>query len=126
MPPPVERGVVKPPNEGEWKSDRRNNGYLPLTGAPKGTGDEPNLSKFMHGDPGGSSGLVRSAPAIPSTPNDGQFRDGDKGLSADAPTAVASMPGRGAVPVNPFLVSGGLVPATGAARQENAKGFGGK
>jgi hypothetical protein len=111
MPPRVERGVVKPPNESQFKSDRRNNGVLTLGGAVRGTADEPNLSRFMHGDPGGSADLARRPSEVGPLPNETRFRDGDKGLSADDAMPFPDMPGRGAVPVNPFLASGGVAQA---------------
>jgi hypothetical protein len=79
-------GITNVPNQGVWKTrdGKENNGYLPMTR---------------------TAGNVRPS-------NDSTLRDGDKGTSGPAsanPSAV--MPGQGAVPVNPFLVSGGLVPS---------------
>jgi hypothetical protein len=111
--PNVQRGVVKPPNEGLFKmNDRRANGYLPLTDTKDAMPPDPNLSRFMHGDPGGSADLARRASEIGPLPNETRFREGDKGLSADAPVPFPDMPGRGAVPVNPFLASGGTAEAS--------------
>jgi hypothetical protein len=118
----VERNVVKPPNEDGFKRDCRNNGFLPLKGTVCGTGDEPNLSRFMHGDPGGSSGLVRSTPGIMTTPNDSQFREGDKGLAADDQPKFPNMPGKGAVPVNPFLATGKIAPTMPVFEEARARG----
>jgi hypothetical protein len=103
--PEREYDGVKPPNEGEFKRDRRDNGYLPLTGASSPVATA-NLSRFRHGDPGGSADLTRLA--SPVAPPNERLREGDPGYTVLAPAAVE--PGKGAVPVSPFLASGGLVP----------------
>jgi hypothetical protein len=109
----VERSVVKPPNENLFKgNDRRANGYLPLTETRGAMPPDPNLSRFMHGDTGGSANLARRPSEVGPLPNHTTFVDGDKGLSADHPVPFPDMPGRGAVPVNPFFASGGIAQAS--------------
>jgi hypothetical protein len=106
--PDRQRGVVKPPNEGDFKGDRRTNGFLPLSGAGSPV-TASNLSRFMHGDAGGSADLARHA--SPVIPANARLVDGDPGYTSQPDSAVE--PGKGAVPVNPFLASGpGLARAT--------------
>ena len=107
--PPAEKGVVKAPNQGEFSTDRRSNGFLPLTPGP-GSIPSTNLSRFMHGDAGGSADMTRQGTPI-SPPNAGVFKAGDVGRTDQAAPA-AVQPGKGAVPVNPFLKSGSIVPAS--------------
>jgi hypothetical protein len=106
--PARQRGVVKPPNEGDLKGNCRTNGFLPLSGA--GSPVTPaNLSRFMHGDTGGSADLARHA--SPVIPANARLVDGDPGYTSQPDSAVE--PGKGAVAVNPFLASGpGLARAT--------------
>ena len=106
--PDGQRGVVKPPNESDFKGDCRTNGFLPLSGAGAPVA-ALNLSRFMHGDAGGSADLARHA--SPVIPGNAQFAAGDPGYTPQPDSAVE--PGKGAVPVNPFLASGpGLARAT--------------
>lgn len=105
------------PNQGKFKTNGANNSFMPLTRGPS-TANPPNLSRLMHGDPGGSANMTKMAsPIVP--PNGGIFRDGDKGVSATSPTPAAVQPGKPAIPTNPFLVSGGIQPA--ARQPDNAK-----
>ena len=99
--PDRQRDVVKPPNEGDFKGDRRTNGFLPLSGSGSPV-TASNLSRFMHGDAGGSADLARHA--SPVVPANARFVDGDPGYTSQPDSAVE--PGKGAVPVNPFLASG--------------------
>jgi len=99
--PDRERGVLKPPNMSDFKGDCRNNGFLPLSGA-KTPVSASNLSRFMHGDAGGSADLARhKSPVVPAN---AKLVDGDPGYTSQPDSAVE--PGRGAIPVNPLLVSG--------------------
>jgi hypothetical protein len=105
-------GITNVPNQGVWKTrdGKENNGYLPMT-RTAGNVRPSNDSTLRDGDAGGSANLAKNASPV-NPPNDSTFRGGDKGTSGPAsanPSAV--MPGQGAVPVNPFLVSGGLVPS---------------
>jgi hypothetical protein len=99
--PDRQRDVVKPPNESDFKGDCRTNGFLPLSAAGSPV-TASNLSRFMHGDAGGSADLARHA--SPVVPANAKLVDGDPGYTPLTPAAVK--PGNGAVPVNPFLVSG--------------------
>jgi hypothetical protein len=98
--PDRQRGVVKPPNEGDFKGDRRTNGFLSLSGAPSPAAVS-NLSRFMHVHAGGSADLVHHAPPVVLAK--ARFVDGDPGYTSQPQSAVE--PGKGAVPVNPFLAS---------------------
>jgi hypothetical protein len=98
--PKAERGVVKPPNE-EHRGDRRANGFLPL--APSASPVTPtNLSRFMHGDAGGTGSLARQASAIPESNRRFDVDNANNSQVDNFPV----QPGRGAVPVNPFLANG--------------------
>ncbi len=111
--PPMHRDLVTPPND--TGGDRRANGFLGLTGRAAPV-DPTNLSRFAHGDPGGSADLTKLASQV-APPNDSRFRDGDKGLTPGM--EFPASPGKGAVPVNPFLASGGLASAARRGRQRN-------
>ncbi len=105
--PPMYPSDIKPSNEPGPGGDRRANGFLPLTGAGSPV-DPSNLSRFAHGDPGGSADLTKLASPV-APPNAGIFRGGDKGLTPGMEFPLS--PGKGAVPVNPFLSSGGIAQA---------------
>ena len=81
------------------------NGFLPLT---RGASPEkpPNMSRLMHGDPGGSADMTRLGSPV-KTPNDGIFRDGDRGYVDQRGFAIE--PGKPVVPVNPFVDDAGLL-----------------
>jgi hypothetical protein len=110
--------ITNVPNQGEFSRDRRANGYLPLTGSASPV-DPPNKTRFAHGDPGGSGPLTKMAAPLPPIPNDGRFRDGDPGRTADGRPSTAMEPGKGDVPVNPFMISGAIVPS--ATMRDSAK-----
>ena len=99
--PDRQRGVVKPPNESDFKGDCRTNGFLPLSAAGSPV-TASNLSRFMHGDAGGSADLARHA--SPVVPANAKLVAGDPGYTPECDSAVE--PGKGAVPVNPILASG--------------------
>jgi hypothetical protein len=102
--------ITNAPNQGEFAANRAANGYLPLTRGASPV-DPPNLSKFGHGDPGGSANLARMASPIASTPNRSDFVGGDPGYTPRPGSAVE--PGNGSVPVNPFTPgSNGIVPSS--------------
>jgi hypothetical protein len=98
--PKAERGVVKPPNE-EHKGNRRANGFLSLAPSPSPV-TPTNLSRFMHGDAGGSGSLARQASAIPESNRRFDVNNVENCQVDKFPVE----PGRGAVPVNPFLAGG--------------------
>ena len=54
--PDRQRGVVKPPNETDFKGDCRTNGFLPLS-PEQSPFTASNHSRFRHGDAGGSADL---------------------------------------------------------------------
>jgi len=90
-------GVCNPPNEGEWKSDRRANGSVPLTGSASPI--EPN--EMRGGDRrAGSYPQGGQASSINPPNNMGGDR---RGFSRDGEMPVAVEPGKGAVPVNPGI-----------------------
>jgi hypothetical protein len=101
----MQRGVVKPPNEGEFSSNKANNGFMPLS--RDASPCRPPNETIKDGDPGGSFSLAKMASPV-NPPNMG-LKDGDPGYTPRPGSAVE--PGKGAVPVNPFLVSGGIRPA---------------
>jgi hypothetical protein len=111
--PSAQKGGVQPPNLSQFAAPNGDaaNGFLPLTRSAS-TITPTNLSRFMHGDPGGSADMTRLGSPV-SPPNAGIFGSGqgDKGMS-DANYPATVQPGVGAVPVNPFKVDGGIMPAS--------------
>jgi hypothetical protein len=101
----AEWGAVEPPNEGEFKGYSRANGFLPLTEAQGNV--HPSNERLRDRHTGGSSGLVRE-PSLVAPLNRPGPPVGTSG-TVQVPSAVE--PGKGMVPVNPFLVRGGFVPA---------------
>jgi hypothetical protein len=99
--PDRQRGIVKPPNETDFKGDCRTNGFLPLSAAGSPI-TAPNLSRFSQGVAGGSADLARHA--SPIVPANAKLVAGDPGYTPECGSAVE--PGKGAVPVNPVLASG--------------------
>jgi hypothetical protein len=97
--------AMKAPNEGEFSSDRRANGYLPLTESASPVNPPNDAARDRRG---GSANLAGGMSPI-NPPNLSKFRDGDKGMTPVPGSAVE--PGKGAIPVNPFGVGGGIVPA---------------
>jgi len=101
----IERDIVKPPNE-EDPGDRREDGFLPLTGSPS-PAKPPN--EGPGGDRrGGSANLTGMV--SPVRPPDHRFRVESLDRE-EVPAAVE--PGKGAIPTSPFLPSGfpaGLTP----------------
>ncbi|MHB8397337.1 MAG: hypothetical protein ACYDCI_00160 [Candidatus Limnocylindrales bacterium] len=105
--PPAEKDVVNAPNhDGAFRTDGRANSNGPLTSVrPPET--PPNLSRLLHGDPGGSADLARQ-PSPVRPPNLDKFRAGDRGYT-DENSPAAVEPGRAAVPVNPFVGTASLL-----------------
>ena len=96
------RSEVKAPNEGVFQSTdgKAQNGFLPLYRHPGPGSSIPNMSRFMHGDPGGSFPLTKErAPGEP--PNETKFKEGDPGITEQV--GFVREPGSGAIPVNPFV-----------------------
>jgi hypothetical protein len=108
----VQRGVVNPPNKPDRAGDGRANGYLPLSGGA------PTLHPSNHGPGGdrrgGSFPLDGGAPAI----HESQRRFNVDDVKMPQP-ASAIEPGKGAVPVNPFMP--GAAAGRSAAVSDEAK-----
>jgi hypothetical protein len=104
----VQRGVVKGSNKEGPGGDSRANGYLPLGGGaatvhPANAGDRR----------GGSASLAGGAPAIQRA-NDRFNVD-----QAQMPQPASAIePGKGAIPVNPFLPGGAIARITGIEADE--------
>ena len=90
----VERGVVKPPNQ-ELQGLAATRSHAPRAGAPATRG--PNHAPLQ----GGSADLTRQP--SPVAPASCRFNVDDARMP-QPPSAIE--PGKGDVPVNPFLVSG--------------------
>ena len=113
----MERGVVKAPNEGEFKTDVRANGFLPLSDTASPI--EPNERRG--GDRrAGSYPLAGGASPITTA----QDRDWKVGTSSQPNMPVAVEPGKGAVPVNPF--QGGMPGGRAMPIADMAKARGGR
>jgi hypothetical protein len=98
--PNVERDVVKPANEPGPAGARANNGFLPLAGGPPAA--HPSNESGAHGDRrGGSANLTPLASPV-RTP-DHRFNV-ESAKMPQPPAAVE--PGKGAVPVIPFVPGG--------------------
>jgi hypothetical protein len=95
----VQRGVVKGSNMESPAGNMKNNGFLPLSGGA-GTVHPSNMG--MGGDKrNGSFPLSAGGPM--TNPPDHRFNVGQVGMP-DMP--FPTEPGKGAVPVNPFLPGG--------------------
>jgi len=100
--PTKERNIVKPPNEGLFKTNDKANGYMPLAGGASTT--HPPNQHLRDGDPGSSANLARQASTV-RPPNEA-LKDGDPGFSMPWTPPGVVEPGKGAVPVNPFTPGG--------------------
>src|ERR1700735_1551230 len=103
----VQRGVVKGSNDEERGGDPRANGYLPLGGGAS-TVHPANMPGAAGDRRNGSSSLAGVTPAIQR--NEQRFNV-DQILQSPTPTAIE--PGKGAVPVNPFLPGGAVARVAG-------------
>jgi hypothetical protein len=109
---PVKRGVVKGSNKAGPGGDDRNNGFLSLAG---GASSVHPANRGPGGDMrSGSFPLAGGAPAIQR--NAERFNVDQVGMP-DQPFPDA--PGKGAVPVNPFLPGGAA--ARAMPEQDSAK-----
>jgi hypothetical protein len=95
----VQRGVVKGSNKEGKGGDDRANGYLPLGGG--GSPISPNEMKDGDRRANGSGSLTGGAPMV--KPPDHRFNVSQAQMP-QPPSAVE--PGKGAIPVNPFLPGG--------------------
>ena len=96
----VERGVVKPPNQ-ELQGLAATRSHTPRAGTPASRGPTSTLPS---GGPGGSADLTRQPSAV--KPVSVRFNVDDAAMPQPR---AAIEPGRGAVPVNPFLPSGPVI-----------------
>jgi hypothetical protein len=112
----VERGVVKGSNREGPGGDGRNNGFLPLGG---GAATVRPSNQGPGGDRrGGSFPLGATGERI--TPPNHKF---DVGMVKMPQPESAIEPGKGVVPVNPFLPSGSIA-MIGAAISDEARAKG--
>jgi hypothetical protein len=93
----VERGVVKPPNQ-QLQGLAATRSAVPPVAVPQLR--SPN-SALQAGDPGGSANLTRHASAV--APINQRFNV-DHARMPQPQSAIE--PGRGDIPINPFLASG--------------------
>ncbi len=97
--PNVERDVVRAPNQ-QHRGDRRNNGFMPL--AESASPVHPSNETRKGGDRrGGTASLTEQASPV-KTP-DHRFNVEDAKMP-QPPSAFE--PGKGAIPVNPFMPGG--------------------
>jgi hypothetical protein len=110
----VERGVVRPANKPTTGGDDRNNGFLPLSGMSSPV-SPPNQGPG--GDRrGGSFPLGGASPAIRDT----QHRfNVDEVLMPQPASAIE--PGKGAIPVNPFMPGGAAARSASVADDAKAR-----
>ena len=110
----VQRGVVRGSNKEGPGGDHRNNGFMPLSGGA-GTVHPSNMG------PGGdkrNGSFPLSAGAAMTKPPDHRFNVGQVGMP-DQPWP--DQPGKGSVPVNPFLPGGMAARSLPVADEAKAK-----
>ena len=108
----VQRGVVKGSNEEGRGGDHRANGYLPLGGGAPTV--HPANEMGAGGDHrAGSFPLTAGAPMVKPA----QHRFNVDEVKMDQP-ASAIEPGKGAIPVNPFLPGGAVARISGYEADE--------
>jgi hypothetical protein len=111
---PVQRGVVRGSNEQSPAGNKKNNGFLPLSGGA-GTVHPSNMG--MGGDKrNGNFPLSAGGPM--TKPPDHRFNVDQVGMP-DQP--FPDQPGKGAVPVNPFLPGGAAARSLPVADEARAK-----
>jgi hypothetical protein len=108
----VERGVVKGSNQEGAGGDRRNNGFMPLGGGAS-TVHGSNMPTAGGDRRAGSFPLGATGAAI--TPPNHRF---DVGMVKMPQPESAIEPGKGTVPVNPFLPSGATARLAGQVADE--------
>ncbi|HEV3343939.1 MAG TPA: hypothetical protein VG125_26430 [Pirellulales bacterium] len=96
--------ALRAPNEGKFSSNKAANSYNPLSRSASPV-NPPNDAA---GDRRGGTASLAGGMS-PVKPPNARLKDGDTGATPHA--GAAMQPGKGAVPVNPFGVSGGIVPA---------------
>lgn len=108
----VQRGVVRGSNQEGAGGDHRSNGFLPLSGGAA-TVHPANMPGAIGDRRGGSASLAGMAPAIQRA-ND-RFNVDQVQM---AQPASAIEPGKGAIPVNPFLPGGAIARISGYEADE--------
>lgn len=108
----VQRGVVKGSNDQGRGGDHRANGYLPLAGGA-GSVHPANMPGAGGDRRGGSFPLSGGAPMI--APAQHRFNVDEVQM---AQPASAIEPGKGAIPVNPFLPGGAVARISGYEADE--------
>ena len=93
----VQRGVVRGSNKEGPGGDGRNNGFLPLGGGA------PTVRPANNGDKRAGSFPLGGGASPINPPNAKRF---DVGMVEMPQPASAIEPGKGAIPVNPFLPGG--------------------
>jgi hypothetical protein len=96
----VEHGVVRGSNKEDAAGNMKNNGFLSLAGGAS-TANPPNTGPG--GDHRGGSFPLGGSASLVNPPNARRFSVGDVEMPQPA---SAIEPGKGAVPVNPFLPGG--------------------
>jgi hypothetical protein len=116
----VERGVVRGSNDQAPRGDHRNNSFLPLSGGPstvhpanQGPGGDRRMSSFPLG--GGAS------PVNPPNADAFRWNPGMVPNTSNGQPGSAVEPGRGSVPVNPFLPGGAAARSLPEADMARAK-----
>ncbi len=108
----VQRGIIRGSNQQGPGGDRRNNGYLPLSGGAS-TVHPANMPGAAGDCRAGSASLAGGAPAI--KPPDHRFNVDQ----AQMPQPASAMdPGKGQIPVNPFLPSGAVARVAGTVADD--------
>jgi hypothetical protein len=99
----VERGVVRGSNKPTVRGDDRENGFLSLAGGPSAA--RPSNESGPRGDRRNGSFPLAEMGSPVSPPNSRRFSVGE-GLTPQPASQIE--PGKGSVPVNPFLPGGGV------------------
>jgi hypothetical protein len=116
----VERGVVRGSNDQAPRGDHRNNGFLPLSGGPA-TVHPANMADG--GDRRMGSFPLSSGGSPVNPPNADAFRWNPSMVpnTSSGQPGSAVQPGRGDVPVNPFLPGGAAARSLPVADEARAK-----
>ncbi len=109
----VERGVVKGSNQEGAGGDRRNNGFMPLSGGAA-TVRPSNMTGAAGDRRAGCMPLTGGASPV-DPPNAKRF---DVGMVKMPQPESAIQPGVGTVPVNPFLPGGAAARVAGQVADE--------
>jgi len=113
----VERGVVRPPNKPVARGDDRNNGFLSLADRAPAIHDL-DLDSAKGDRRAGSFSLAPGAPEIRDTQR--KFNV-DEVPGSHSPLAWPDEPGKGVVPVNPFMPGGAAARSVSVADDARAR-----